>query len=150
MSQWYPANFVADGDHYATAEHWMMAGKARLFDDGDALVEILASTDPKHAKALGRAVRGFDADAWNAHRCAVVVEGNLHKFRAHEPLRRYLLGTGDAVLVEASPRDRIWGIGMGAKNPSANDPLGWRGQNLLGFCLMEVRDALVTQAEESS
>ena len=73
----------------------------------------------------------------------IVVAGNLAKFEQNVALERYLLGTGDAVLVEASPRDRIWGIGMGASNPDAQNPERWRGGNLLGFALMEVRARLM-------
>ncbi|MDQ3035474.1 MAG: NADAR family protein [Myxococcota bacterium] len=147
LSQWYPAPFTVDGVTYATAEHWMMAAKARLFGDDDALARILASTDPREVKALGRAVRGFDTDRWDAHRLPQVVEGNVHKFGQSEPLRSFLLATGDRVLVEASPRDRIWGIGMGASNERARDPREWRGKNLLGFALMEARTQLRAEGE---
>lgn len=142
LSQWYPAPFVVDGARYATAEHWMMAGKARLFGDDDALAAILDAPDPASAKALGRTVRGFDDARWNAHRFALVVEGNVHKFGQDAALRAFLLATGDRVLVEASPRDRIWGIGLGAANEDARDPRRWRGLNLLGFALMQARTRL--------
>lgn len=142
LSQWYPAPFVVNGAVYPTAEHWMMAGKARLFGDDDALDAILAADDPGKAKALGRAVRGFDDARWEAHRVELVVEGNVHKFAQSPLLRAFLLATGDRVLVEASPRDRIWGIGIGASNEDARDPRRWRGENLLGFALMETRARL--------
>lgn len=145
LSQWFPAPFTVDGDTYATAEHWMMAGKARLFGDADALARILSSTDPQAAKAFGRAVRGFDEARWDEHRFAHVVEGNVHKFGQRPALRSFLLATGERVLVEASPRDRIWGIGMGASNEDARDPRRWRGANLLGFALMEARARLRAQ-----
>jgi ribA/ribD-fused uncharacterized protein len=140
MSQWYPCPFVVDGTRYATAEHWMMAEKARLFGDEQILAQIVGGSDPKRAKSLGRKVRGFDATTWLEHRVDIVVRGNVHKFRAHEPLRRYLLGTTGAVLVEASPYDKIWGIGMGAADPRAMDAMQWQGLNLLGFALMDVRE----------
>lgn len=142
LSQWFPSPFTVDGHTYATAEHWMMAGKARLFGDHDALADVLASHDPKQAKAIGRRVRGFDGAAWDAHKNALVAEGNGHKFRQNPEMRAYLLSTGDAVLVEASPYDRVWGIGLSAKKPEARDPLKWRGQNLLGFALMHARATL--------
>lgn len=147
MSQWYPAGFVADGIQYPTAEHWMMAGKARLFGDEEMLQRILSATTPKQAKSLGRKVRGFDSATWDAHRVPIVVEGNIHKFSGNPTLRRFLLGTGDAVLVEASPYDRIWGIGLSASAPGADDPAAWRGLNLLGFALMDVREALLHDSE---
>lgn len=142
LSQWYPAPFVVNGAIYPTAEHWMMAGKARLFGDHDALDAILAAADPGNAKALGRTVRGFDDGRWEAHRAELVVEGNVHKFAQSPPLHAFLLATRNRVLVEASPRDRIWGIGIGASHEDAGDPRRWRGENLLGFALMEARSRL--------
>jgi ribA/ribD-fused uncharacterized protein len=127
---------------YASAEHYMMAAKARLFRDDDALAQILAAKSPAQAKALGRAVRNFNEEAWVRARSEAVVRGNLAKFGAHADLRAFLVGTGDRVLVEASPRDRIWGIGLGAANPAAENPQKWRGENLLGFALMEARERL--------
>ncbi len=142
LSQWYPAGFVVDGVRYATAEHWMMAGKARLFGDEAHLAQILEAPDPGAAKKLGRKVRGFDEARWREARGALVTEGNVHKFGQNEALGRFLQDTGERVLVEASPMDRIWGIGLSVKNPDHRDPRTWRGQNLLGFALMEARRRL--------
>ncbi len=142
LSQWFPAPFVVDGVTYPTAEHWMMAGKARLFGDDVMLAAILRTTDPGEAKAIGRRVRGFDPDAWAAARSPLVEDGNVAKFGQHPALGEFLRSTGRRVLVEASPRDRIWGIGMGAENPDATDPAKWRGLNLLGFALMRARARL--------
>jgi len=142
LSQWFPAAFRVDGVEYRTAEHWMMAGKARLFGDEEALKAILDAADPGKAKALGRRVRGFDEARWAAARYRLVVEGNVEKFSQNPPMRGFLLGTGRRVLVEASPMDRIWGIGMGASNADARNPMKWRGTNLLGFALMETRARL--------
>lgn len=142
LSQWYVAPFEVDGQRYPTAEHWMMAGKAQLFGDAELEQRILATADPGRAKALGRQVRGFDDTLWTAARFDLVVRGNLAKFGQHPALRRFLLGTGEAILVEASPVDSIWGIGMAAGDPGARDPAQWRGLNLLGFALMQVRQKL--------
>jgi ribA/ribD-fused uncharacterized protein len=142
LSQWFPAAFEREGERFATAEHWMMAGKARLFGDAEMRAKIIAASDPKTAKSLGRKVRGFDDAKWAAARYALVVEGNVHKFAAHAKLREFLLGTGERVLVEASPYDRIWGIGLGRDADGAKDPERWRGDNLLGFALMEARERL--------
>lgn len=98
--------------------------------------------DAKSAKAIGREVRNLDDKVWKANCRRLVTEGNVHKFSQNEELRMFLLSTGDAVLVEAAPRDQIWGIGLGQDNPKARDPKQWRRQNLLGFALMEVRDKL--------
>ena len=120
----------------------MMAEKARLFGDEEYLEEILVAPSPGAAKALGRKVRGFDDARWVEVRSQIVVDGNLAKFGQHQAFHDHLLRTGDNILVEAAPRDRVWGIGLGAKNPKARNPHEWRGLNLLGFALMQVRATL--------
>ena len=142
LSQWWEAPFTFAGAVYPTAEHWMMAEKARFFGDEACAAAILAARSPGAAKALGRSAKGFDHDEWERVRSAIVRTGNVEKFRQHPDLLAWLLTTGDDVLVEASPRDRIWGIGMAASNPDAERVSAWRGENLLGFALMEVRDRL--------
>lgn len=142
LSQWWPAPFTVGGVRYATAEHWMMAGKARIFGDPEAERRILAAASPAAAKAAGRKVRGFDEAVWQRERSELVAEGSRHKFGQHPDLRGYLLATAGRVLVEASPLDRIWGIGLAADDERAADPARWRGLNLLGFALMDARDAL--------
>jgi ribA/ribD-fused uncharacterized protein len=144
LSQWWPAPFTVDGVAYATAEHWMMAAKARLFEDAAAERAVLAAAHPAEAKKAGRLVRGFDEATWRRERFRIVVEGSVHKFGAHPELQGYLLGTGERVLVEASPVDRVWGIGLAADDEAAADPERWRGPNLLGFALMEARERLRT------
>lgn len=120
----------------------MMAEKARLFGDDAALARVLAAASPAEAKAVGREVRGYDDARWEEARAAAVVRGNLAKFGQNAELGSFLASTGARVLVEASPHDRIWGIGMAASNPDARDPARWRGRNLLGFALMDVRAQL--------
>ena len=142
LSQWWPCRFTVDGVEYASAEHWMMAAKARLFDDSETLAQILAAKTPPEAKSLGRLVRGFDEQIWTAQRSDLVARGNVAKFGQDPALRGFLLATSGRVLVEASPRDRVWGIGLGAANEAATDPARWRGLNLLGFALMEARERL--------
>jgi len=144
LSQWFPRAFEIDGVRYATAEHFMMASKAKLFADEKAHAEILRAKSPAEAKAAGREVRNYDDAKWDRARFDAVVRGNVAKFGQHEDLRAFLVSTGDRVLVEASPRDTIWGIGMGASNPDAKDPSKWRGRNLLGFALMVARATLVS------
>ncbi|GAA4332799.1 NADAR family protein [Streptomyces venetus] len=144
LSQWWPTPFTVDGVEYATAEHWMMAGKARLFGDDDAERAVLDAGHPAEAKKAGRLVRGFDEAIWQRERFRIVVEGSVHKFGAHPELRGFLLNTGERVLVEASPVDRVWGIGLAADDEAAADPERWRGPNLLGFALMEARELLRT------
>lgn len=142
LSQFYLASFEVNGDHYPTAEHWMMASKARLFADQDALQRIMLEHRPEKAKAIGRQVKHFVQDTWTKNARRIVTEGNYAKFSQNEALKNFLLSTGDKVIVEASPTDNIWGIGMAAKDPDARDPQKWKGQNLLGFALMDVREQL--------
>jgi len=142
FSQWYPTPFEVDGVRYATAEHYMMAGKARLFGDEAALERILLAASPAVAKKLGRTVQGFDEPRWNERRFEIVVAGNAAKFGQHPDLRAFLLATKQRILVEASPVDRIWGIGLSRDDPRAQRPDAWRGLNLLGFALMVVRGQL--------
>ena len=142
LSQWWPCTFVVDGQPFASAEHYMMWRKALLFDDTAVAARVLAARTPAEAKALGRQVSGFVGDVWEAERLPIVVEGNLAKFGQDPALRSYLLGTGSRVLVEASPQDRVWGIGLVASDPRAADPSQWLGLNLLGEALMEVRSRL--------
>ena len=215
LSQWFVRDFEINGVTYSTAEHWMMAEKARLFEDDTMLVEILDAAGPKEAKAFGRKVRNFDNEKWGEHKFEIVKVGNLAKFSQHEDLKAFLLGTSKlsheqlqqvaenkekyqleyggsapsneevkenlgiyqidsakknaslekeskgnpkrnqyhvgsdetssenkAILVEAAGRDTIWGIGLGKHNPKSLDPFKWRGLNLLGFVLTEVREEL--------
>lgn len=142
FSQWWPADFTVNGTVYPTAEHFMMAEKARLFGDADAAARILAAKKPAEVKRIGREVRGFDEEIWNDARFDIVVRGNTAKFGQHPELRDFLLNTGERIIVEASPVDRIWGIGLAGDDPDAGNPERWKGLNLLGFALMETRDIL--------
>lgn len=142
FSQWWESEFSENGDVYRTAEHYMMVGKADLFGDSEAREAILACHSPAEAKKWGRKVRNFDPKVWDEHKCEIVKQGNILKFTQNPRLKEYLLTTGERIIVEASPRDAIWGIGMGRNNENAANPAKWRGQNLLGFALMEVRDEL--------
>lgn len=142
LSQWYPISFEVDDIHYATAEHFMMAGKARLFDDQEILAKILVSKTSGEAKALGKQVKGFKQELWDEHCSQIVIAGNFAKFSQHPKLAEYLINTGNRILVEASPVDRVWGIGLAETADNIENPLIWRGKNLLGFALMAVRDQL--------
>lgn len=143
FSNWFTAPFSVDGIRYATAEHFMMAGKARLFGDDDALARILKASSAGAAKRYGREVRNFDEDTWVAERSRIVEEGVFAKFSQHEALGAFLVATKRRVLVEASPKDRIWGIGLAADDERVANPLQWNGLNLLGFALMRARGRLM-------
>ncbi|WP_239376239.1 NADAR family protein [Frankia sp. Cj5] len=150
LSQWWPSAFTVDGLRYPTAEHFMMERKARLFGDMAAARAVLAAADPAAAKKHGRQVRGFDEAVWSECSFDIVVQGNAAKFDQHPPLRNYLLGTGERVLVEASPLDRVWGIGLAADDARAQAPSAWPGRNLLGFALMRVRAMLRASTSSAS
>lgn len=143
MSQWWEGRaFEVDGVRYETAEHWMMAEKARLFQDEEILQEILKTKSAAKVKKLGRKVKNFDAGVWFDHSLEIVTKGSFHKFNQNKDLKTYLLQTGNKVLVEASPYDAIWGIGTTSDAPNVENPNTWRGTNFLGFALMEAREQL--------
>lgn len=142
FSQWFGCRFSENGIVYNTAEQYMMSQKALLFGDTKVHEEIMLAEHPKQFKALGRKISGFDEAVWNEHKCGIVVKGNLAKFSQNPALKSFLLNTKERILVEASPYDKIWGIGMTADDPKCENPEMWNGENLLGFCLMEVRDML--------
>lgn len=119
----------------------MMAEKAALFSDTEIREKILQATSPGAVKALGREIRNFDETVWVANRFTIVVRGNTAKFEQNPNLGEFLRKTGSRVLVEASPVDRIWGIGLAQNDEKANNPNLWEGLNLLGFALMQVRDS---------
>ncbi|HTF20598.1 MAG TPA: NADAR family protein [Chryseolinea sp.] len=142
LTQWYPSGFSVQNDRYLHAAHWMMVKKARLFDDGEAASDLLALKEDQEIMTRGRQIVGFDQKRWDAHKFSIVVEGNLHKFSQHQSLHKYISGTHPLVLTEANPNDRVWGIGLPESAPGAMNPHHWKGLNLLGFALMEVRDIL--------
>lgn len=144
LSQWFPLPFTVDDITYPTAEHWMMAHKALLFDDKVPYKKILSAETPKKAKELGRMVQGFDSLIWEEHCFEIVKNGNIHKFNQHPAYATFLMSMPNHIIVEASPVDTVWGIGLKESDEDAHIPTLWRGQNLLGFALMEVRDFLIT------
>ena len=141
LSQWYQCPFVVEGQYYNCAEQYMMAEKARIFGDEEIRQQILAEYSQMAMKKLGRKV---DDEIWKEKRFDVVVKGNIAKFSQNEKLLDFLLSTGNNILVEASPKDTVWGIGLDESSPEAIQPRKWKGENLLGFALMEVRDILLT------
>ncbi len=147
FSQWHRCAFTVTGVTFGCAEQFMMHGKARLFADAAIAEQILAAGHPRSHKALGRKVAGFDDGAWRAARQGIVATGNRAKFTQNPVLRDALLATRGTELVEASPFDKIWGIGLGATDPRAQDPGQWRGTNLLGTILTALRDELAASGQ---
>lgn len=142
LSQWYPSRFVIDDNRFENAETYMMHQKALLFNDAEVAQEILASQKPAQVKRLGRKITGFDEQTWKDHRTKIVFAGNCAKFAQDDELRQLLLQTGKRPLVEASPFDRIWGIGYSAEKAEANRHK-W-GMNLLGQALDDVRATIAS------
>lgn len=139
FSNWYRRGFVIDDFEYLHVEQYMMAQKAKLFHDTKTYTSILRATEPWDCKDLGKQVSPFDPKAWDAVKYDIVKAGNRAKYEQNPDLKAKLLDTGDAILAEASPKDKIWGIGLDAANAAETDPSAWPGQNLLGRILMELR-----------
>lgn len=147
FSQWHPSPFTVGGLTFSHAEQYMMYAKALLFGDRATAVRILAAKKPKDQKALGRVVEGFDADVWVLFREGVVYQGSHAKYSQNADLRELLLATRGTTLVEASPSDRVWGIGLKEDDPRAQDRAQWLGLNLLGKALTQVREALLWEQQ---
>lgn len=143
FSQWWQAHFTINAEIYCCMEQYMMAEKAPLFNDNETLEKIMKSNNPKLIKDLGRQVKNFSQELWEQKRYSIIFNGNYAKFSQNEDLKQFLNSTKDRVLVEASPYDSIWGIGMSADEENIENPLFWKGLNLLGLALMEVRDELI-------
>lgn len=147
FSQWWPSSFKVGEQEYRTAEHFMMYSKAKLFGDDEIAEQVLQTEGCREAKALGRKVENFDSELWREHRFAIVLRGNLAKFSQNQDLKDYIASTKEAVIVEASPTDSTWGIGLAEEEAVGLSPEEWPGLNLLGFALMRTR-ALLEAGEE--
>lgn len=143
FSQWYPSKFTVENITFNCAEQYMMGNKAALFDDQHIYTKIMTANNPSDQKRFGRAVRNFDAERWDAVAKKVVYVGNRHKFTDNPDLMKLLLGTAGTTLVEASPYDRIWGIGLAESDPRAKSRSTWLGTNWLGEVLTELRDDFI-------
>jgi len=147
LSQWYFSSFHDGVFEYETCEHYMMLQKLFIMNDcnlNDPMVSIiLKSGHPSNVKAIGRQIPNFDVVRWEKHKFAIVEQGNYLKFSQNTNLKNFLLSTGDSILVEASPDDTIWGIGLDINSKNIENPITWKGENLLGYALMEVRDKLI-------
>lgn len=142
LSQFYRCTFMDYGVVYYSAEHFMMAEKAKLFNYPEIAQMIVDSYEPKEAKRLGRMIPNFCEKTWVKNRVNIVVQGNKLKFSQNPALLEFLLSTGDKILVEASRHDLVWGIGASDRSTVSANPKEWPGENLLGFALMHVREQL--------
>jgi ribA/ribD-fused uncharacterized protein len=147
FSQWHKAKFTVNEIEFNCAEQYMMYHKALLFDNIEIANKILTKKDPKEQKALGREVKNLVIEIWEKERERIVYEGNYAKFTQNENLKKHLLKTENTILVEASPVDPIWGIGLAEDNPDALNESKWRGLNLLGKILTELRNNLIKEQQ---
>lgn len=145
FSQWHRSKFRIDSIDFTHAEQWMMYSKAMLFKDVVRAGLILRSNNPKEQKAIGREVYGFDPKVWDEEKFRIVKQGNRAKFTQNPELLKALLATAGTTLVEASPYDKVWGIGLLETDPKAQDRATWQGENLLGEALTELRDDLLLE-----
>jgi ribA/ribD-fused uncharacterized protein len=148
FSQWTKSEFVVDGIKFCTAEQFMMWCKAKLFEDDEIAEKILNTQDPKMQKALGRKVKNFDAETWNMAAKIVVYKGNYAKFTQNPKLLKVLMATEGTYLVEASPYDKIWGIGLNEADARKIPACDWPGTNWLGMVLTQLRNDLLNQTAE--
>lgn len=147
LSNWYLSDFTVDGIKFSSMEQYMMYQKAVVFKDKDIASQILKTNDVARIKDFGRQVSNYNDSVWNGMRQIVIYKGLLEKFRQNEKLKKALLDTGDDILAECAVSDKIWGIGLSMKDSNKNDIKRWKGQNLLGFALMLVRNELRESAE---
>lgn len=147
FSNWHPAKFTEGNVEYWCSEQYMMAGKALFFGDVERYKLVMTAKEQPRIKSLGRSVTPYDDRKWSEVRASIVLKANLLKFSQNDKLKEILLGTGNKILVEASPYDDIWGIAMGEEEKGIENPHNWRGQNLLGFTLMATR-ALLRKEEQ--
>lgn len=147
LSNWNLTDFwwEADGEmpfKFNCGEQYMMFRKAVMFGDTETAIKIMQTNIPKEQKDLGRQVKNYDDAKWSAQRFDIMVDGLYERFSQNTDIREKLLATGDKILVEASPYDNIWGVGLEETDDAILDEKNWQGQNLLGKVLMEVRSVL--------
>lgn len=142
LSNWYLSDFIWNGISFTSMEQYMMYRKAIVFHDTDTANRIRQTDDVGEIKVLGRSVRDYNDTVWNGLRQIIMYEGLIEKFKQNDEINGRLLSTQDAVLAECAVHDKIWGIGLSMTDPRRTDLSKWQGQNLLGFALMEVRNAL--------
>lgn len=142
LSNWYLSDFEVDGIKFTSMEQYMMFKKAVCFRDKEVAQEILETNDVGKIKALGRTVKNYNDHYWNGVRQIVVYKGLMEKFSQNTNLKKMLQETGTSILAECAVNDLIWGVGLSMTDPRVDDPKKWRGQSLLGYALMLVRDSL--------
>ena len=148
LSNWYSSVFYVDGIQFTSVEQFIMYKKAATFEDWEHAALILETDSPDEIKRLGREVRGYVDHIWAGKRQLVLYEGLTAKFQQDTKLKKKLLATGDAVIVECSENDKIWGNGISLYDELRFNPKEWRGLNILGYTLMQVRKDILLQEQD--
>ena len=143
-SQWFKSPFKENGKTFPTAEHYMMYHKALLFDPSKA-DQVFDTDNPKKVKALGRSLNNFNKNVWDSHCMKIVTQGNYLKFTQNPELFKQMLADNPKILVEASPVDTIWGVGLHFDDPLILDKANWKGENKLGQCLIAARELIIKE-----
>ena len=150
-SQWHKAPMIIDGVQYNCCEQYMMAMKAKLFKDNTAFSQIMKATEPREHKKIGRKVKNFNQKTWDKHKNQIITDANYAKFSQNKKLKKKLLAIGsNKIFVEASTSDKVYGIGLGVMDKKADNIKNWRGQNLLGYAITNVRDRLLKQQQKQN
>lgn len=149
-SQWYPSPMTIDGIEYNCCEQYMMHKKALHFGDIETAEEVMRTKHPADQKKLGRKVKNFDKNSWDKVNLQIVYKGNYAKYTQNEELKQLLINTGDRLFVEASPEDMIWGIGLHENDPNIDNPLLWKGQNLLGWAITLVKQEILNELKQET
>jgi len=150
-SQWVPAEFSFHDVDFNTAEQFMMLGKAIVSEDYETANKIMKSDDPSVQKKLGRSVKNFDESKWDLYKYEIVLLGNfLKSTQVNEYAELVPMDSDVDLFVEASPYDKVWGIKMGVSDPDHTDPKKWKGENLLGYVITDIRDLLVFGSVDSN
>lgn len=142
FSNWYPVSFTLNNMQFNCSEQYMMYMKAKTFNDQVSADKIMEAINPGVQKKLGKTVANFNNDEWDKVKEQIVYDACLAKYEQNKEIHDLLLDTKDLILVEASPYDKIWGIGLAEDDARATDESQWQGQNLLGIALMKVRSTL--------
>lgn len=142
MNSWYEATFYAEGKRFFCCEQYVLYKKALMFHDDYHANKIIESQDRKEILNYAKDIKNYVDKVWNARRVAVMYRGNLYKFQQNPPLKQALLETGDAPLALLGKNDKVFGIGLNKEDTRIYNMSKWDGLNLMGFVLMEVRDAL--------
>ncbi|SAK83422.1 Swarming motility protein YbiA [Caballeronia arationis] len=142
LSHWHRCEFTYMSLTFNHVEKFMMYAKANMFKDIETRDRILKTDTPMACKKLGRQVKGFDPAVWDKYKYRIILVGNREKYKQNPGLGRFLLDTDPNILVEGNPYDRIYGVGLHKDDPAIGDPANWRGENLCGRAIMEVREEL--------